>query len=398
MIDINTKTDISEVRRITMRLFDAVPFKESEGLEGFGLCSHPFTTSTISFDPTTNAYLDLLKEADAAKFRNRIEELVNKSDLTKIYILIQSAYKMTWFNLVSPYLSEQDYGEYLKESWITEENPNQDKNVSIDDSLDLFRAANKKYIMDDGERKEYNDLPNLVTIYRGVGIGRERLGLSWTDNSAVAKWYQERFNKGTERGYVLKAMVNKKDILAYFEHDNELIVDVHKIKNVVEYDHKNCQNKDGQMKYLFLDIDGVINPNDNRIILDLENQLEKDEPFEFLKQIIDSTGAKIILSSSWRIGYERGSCKLLSRRLAEWNMVIEDTTPIRKDGLRGKEIQDWLIAHDYDETADTFAILDDEDFDIADIYPEQMVKTDGKIGLQAEQVEKCIKILNGEIK
>ena len=234
MIDINTKTDINEVRRITMRLFDAVPFKESEGMEGFGLCSHPFTTSTISFDPTTNAYLDLLKEADAAKFRNKIEELVNKSDLTKIYILIQSAYKMTWFNLVSPYLSEQDYGEYLKESWITEENPNQDKNVSIDDSLDLFRAANKKYIMDDGERKEYNNLPNLVTIYRGVGVGRERFGLSWTDNSAVAKWYKERFNKGAERGYVLRAKVNKKDILAYFEHDNELIVDVHKIKNVEE--------------------------------------------------------------------------------------------------------------------------------------------------------------------
>ena len=228
------QTDINEVRRVTMRLFDAVPFVESEGLEGFGLCSHPVSTSMISYDQETNTYLDLRKKADVAKFRKKIEELVNKSNLVKIYILIQSAYKMTWFNFVSPYLSEQDYGEYLKESWITEDNPNQDKNVSIDDSLDLFRTANKKYLMSDYERKEYDLLPNLVTIYRGVGVGRERFGLSWTDNSAVAKWYKERFNKGAERGYVLRAKVNKKDILAYFEHDNELIVDVHKIKDVEE--------------------------------------------------------------------------------------------------------------------------------------------------------------------
>ena len=234
VIGINTKTDINEVRRVTMCLFDAVPFKESEGLEGFGLCSHPFATSTISYDPATKNYLDLKKEADAAIFRKKTEEFINDGDLARIYILIQSAYKMTWFKFISPHLSEQDYGEYLKESWITEENPNQDANVSIEESLDLFRAANKKYLMSDYERKEYDLLPNLVTIYRGVGVGRERFGLSWTDNSAVAKWYQERFNKGAERGYVLRAKVNKKDILAYFEHDNELIVDVHKIKDVEE--------------------------------------------------------------------------------------------------------------------------------------------------------------------
>ena len=229
-----TQTDINEVRRVTMRLFDAVPFKESEGLEGLGLCSHPFTTSTISYDPETNTYLDLRKEADVAKFRNKLDELVNSGDLSRIYILIQSAYKMAWFKFVCPYLSEKDYGEYLKDSWITEENPNQDINISIEESLDLFRAANKKHLMSDGEREDYNILPNLVTIYRGVGVGRERLGLSWTDNSAVAEWYQKRFNKGAQRGYVLKAKVNKKDILAYFEHDNELVVDVHKIEDLEE--------------------------------------------------------------------------------------------------------------------------------------------------------------------
>ena len=143
------------------------------------------------------------------------------------------------------------------------------------------------------------------------------------------------------------------------------------------------------MKYLFLDIDGVMNSAADRFSVKLIN----DKPFKLLKKIIDDTGAKIILSSSWRRGYEHGTCDLLKQRLAEYGLSIEDTTPINNN-RRGEQIREWLMTHDYDENVDTFAILDDEDFDILALYPEQMVKTDEMVGLQEYQVWKCINRLN----
>ena len=142
------------------------------------------------------------------------------------------------------------------------------------------------------------------------------------------------------------------------------------------------------MKYLFLDIDGVMNSAADWF----STKLISDKPFELLKKIIDETGAKIILSSSWRAGYERGTCDLLKQRLAEYGLFIEDVTP--QSGRRGKEIQEWLTAHDYDENVDTFVILDDEDFDILAIYPEQLVKTDALIGLSGYNAWQCISKLN----
>lgn len=143
------------------------------------------------------------------------------------------------------------------------------------------------------------------------------------------------------------------------------------------------------MKYLFLDIDGVMNSAADRFSV----KLVSDAPFERLKKIIDATGAKIILSSSWRRGYEHGTCDLLKQRLAEYGLSIEDITPINNN-RRGRQIQEWLMTHDYDKNVDTFAILDDESFDILALYPEQMVKTDPMIGLTDYHVWKCIDKLN----
>lgn len=143
------------------------------------------------------------------------------------------------------------------------------------------------------------------------------------------------------------------------------------------------------MKYLFLDVDGVMNSAADRFSIKLIN----DKPFELLKKIIDETGAKIILSSSWRAGYKHGACDLLKQRLAEYGLSIEDITPINNN-RRGEQIREWLMTHGYDENVDAFAILDDEDFDFLAIYPEQLVKTDVMTGLSSYDVWQCIDKLN----
>ena len=56
------------------------------------------------------------------------------------------------------------------------------------------------------------------------------------------------------------------------------------------------------MKVIFLDIDGVLNS------LDCKEKIEgylfvEDKKIALLKELIDATGAKIVLSSTWRRGW-----------------------------------------------------------------------------------------------
>ena len=67
------------------------------------------------------------------------------------------------------------------------------------------------------------------------------------------------------------------------------------------------------MKVIFLDVDGVLNSEDDLLIYRAKNNITgcilyeevEDRPLKLLKEIIDKTNAKIVVSSSWRIGCGR---------------------------------------------------------------------------------------------
>ena len=63
------------------------------------------------------------------------------------------------------------------------------------------------------------------------------------------------------------------------------------------------------MKVIFLDVDGVLNSKQD----DYSIKLRTDSHLNFLRMIVKSTGAKIVLSSSWRIGFTPASKNLLTR-------------------------------------------------------------------------------------
>lgn len=62
------------------------------------------------------------------------------------------------------------------------------------------------------------------------------------------------------------------------------------------------------MKVIFLDIDGVLNSNDwyvkTRGVGGYNGGDIDPECIELINDLIDATGAKIIMSSSWRSDYE----------------------------------------------------------------------------------------------
>ena len=62
----------------------------------------------------------------------------------------------------------------------------------------------------------YNNLPDEIEAYRGVSVGRNKDGLSYTMCKAKAEWFQKRFEREDKKGFLIHTIVQKKDVLAYF--------------------------------------------------------------------------------------------------------------------------------------------------------------------------------------
>ena len=141
------------------------------------------------------------------------------------------------------------------------------------------------------------------------------------------------------------------------------------------------------MKVIFLDVDGVLNSSSDGYSI----KLRTDSHLILLKYIVENTGARIVLSSSWRIGITKASKNLL-KRLGEYGLKIMDSTPVLpSSSCRGDEIRQWLNYSNY--VIERFVILDDED-DMAEFTTTNLVRTNTNVGLQDKDSLECIRILN----
>lgn len=134
-------------------------------------------------------------------------------------------------------------------------------------------------------------------------------------------------------------------------------------------------------KVLFLDADGVIN---NRKTSNTDGwPIDKYMAF-LVGRIVERTGCKIVLSSTWRLWPEGRSA--IRRRVMPF-IDVTPSLPFTQPLPRGREIKVWLEAN---PDVERYAILDDEN----DMLHEQMpnfFKTSFEIGLTeeiAEAVEK----------
>lgn len=117
------------------------------------------------------------------------------------------------------------------------------------------------------------------------------------------------------------------------------------------------------MKILFLDIDGVLNneqrydewrkqPKKGLLDIDFLSYLICPQRLLMVKRIIEETGAKIVLSSSWRNLPEDKN--IVEHRLAEIGLELWSCTG--SCSIRRKEILEWLETREIEK----YAILDDD--------------------------------------
>ena len=126
------------------------------------------------------------------------------------------------------------------------------------------------------------------------------------------------------------------------------------------------------MKVIFLDVEGVLNTKEtyerayqrygHTTLIDLE--VDKFR-LEYLKTIIDVTGAKIVLSSSFRYFFYNNGNEILPKTLKGkklydilkgYDIEIYDITPTNSE-TREEQIKSWLATK---TNIESFVIIDDD--------------------------------------
>lgn len=154
-----------------------------------------------------------------------------------------------------------------------------------------------------------------------------------------------------------------------------------------------------KMKVIFLDFDGVITTYDSKWKINMYK-------INIINDICDKTDAKIVVSSTWRMGY-RGDVSAFHERLKQYfikhnyldnfkdtfykfiNNIVGMTECI--GGLRGDEIKSYMNKH---PEVENYVIIDD-DSDMCDYQLFNFVQTDTCDGITERDAKLCVDILNG---
>lgn len=158
-------------------------------------------------------------------------------------------------------------------------------------------------------------------------------------------------------------------------------------------------------KFIFLDIDGVLNSDQyysegvynqvyEKLIKEYSHHIAwgvcniDPKLVERLNKLTEITGSKIVVSSTWRSD---------SHLQDIFNIIgikgsIYDVTPYMRERHRGSEIQEWL---DRQSEPYEYVILDD-DIDILDSQRPHFILVNKKIGLSDKDIEHAVHILNNK--
>ncbi len=156
---------------------------------------------------------------------NTVAVIAHKTEMARVY-LAQKDWISYVFNYERPYrlnalleieqfASMKERADLVRHVWMDSEWPS--TNLSF--WVSLFKVSEPLLMMNKLEQKTLNRLPNMIDIYRGVGVNdgkplrTKKHGLSWTLDKDKATWFAKRF--GLEP-YVFHANIDKRLVRALF--------------------------------------------------------------------------------------------------------------------------------------------------------------------------------------
>lgn len=152
------------------------------------------------------------------------------------------------------------------------------------------------------------------------------------------------------------------------------------------------------MKILFLDFDGVLLDPLKTTQRDEYGWLFEPSPVAELTRVIEVTGCKLVISSSWGIGNELGVLEMWLHRNMPGEIIgftpnlshlTEETDGLWVAQSRGEEIAHWLDAN---PSVTHYAIVDDVD-DMTRQQRPRLVLVAEDQGLTPEAADRIIALL-----
>lgn len=235
---------------------------------------------------------------------------------------------------------------------------------------------------------------------------KDALALLYRYNSISATLLQRAFRIGYSHACAILSLLDQAGLIAFNGHCYPPVKAEAEAWEWYEANQAAIEDalaeyaEDTPIKVLFLDIDGVLNSvKYDRERRATDGNIDKSR-LRLVRRIVEETGARIVLSTTWRRHWERDAAQCdtvglgLIADFASCGLAIYDKTPWLPTGDRAEEITQWLDTADRYVT--DFAILDDIRFgwgELADF----LVLTDERVGygLEEEHAERVIRILNG---
>ena len=151
-------------------------------------------------------------------------------------------------------------------------------------------------------------------------------------------------------------------------------------------------------RIIFLDFDGVLNTEYYQGLLQFQGKQWQDQYGAFfdpravrqLKRVIDTTGADIVVESSWKyLGLEAMQELWRVRNLP--GRVIDITPSLTDNASKGEEIAAWLSEY---ATPDARYVIIDDEYVVLDAQIPFFIWTNPYEGLTEEQADRAMLILN----
>lgn len=225
------RTNLDAVKEKAVQLI----YTEPEKAEGFNVCHHPYISTPVINSMDTNRPFNIFQDTEEYhRWQEQFEkEIISRKNVYSVFSLIRPAYRMTFFKDINQYLSDQDFSKMLAVCWSAHgggEIPEPELEM-------WFKKADKNFLMSKKEQKIFSELPEQLTIYRGVRSPECKFGISWTLNKNIASWYADRY--GNNKSCIYECTADKKDIACYFDTRNEAEI-IMLISDLRKYDVIKC--------------------------------------------------------------------------------------------------------------------------------------------------------------
>ena len=174
---------------------------------------HPIIYS-VPYHPQMNALINTQYQEK----QKALSEAKKEGDFSAYVFLYERPYRVNAFDRIAEKMGDVAYHELLSSIWTDSENIWQVK--ALWKKLLKAREKSKSLFMDKKERRVFDKLPEVLTVYRGYTNGKNKDGFSYTLSKEKAKWFSERFShKGA--GAVLTRTIEKSKVFAYVDGRGE---------------------------------------------------------------------------------------------------------------------------------------------------------------------------------